>query len=139
MELKCIKCGKCCKDGIIHKGFVVVYPSEINNFAELFSCNKKDFLSHYCVRDEITVHNRKVSYYIIKKEKGKCMFLKDNLCSIYENRPIQCRLAPYGYFAYKSLWKKIKCVDSEKLKKCNSIDNDTELMKELLKGYEEYI
>ncbi len=30
-----------------------------------------------------------------KTENGKCIFLKDNLCSIYEVRPLVCRVYPF--------------------------------------------
>jgi Fe-S-cluster containining protein len=33
--------------------------------------------------------------YIMRKKEGKCIFLKDKLCSIYEVRPIICRFYPF--------------------------------------------
>lgn len=32
----------------------------------------------------------------MKKQSGKCVFLSENLCSIYEARPIICRFYPFS-------------------------------------------
>jgi len=34
-------------------------------------------------------------YQMRKTENGKCFFLKDNLCSIYQIRPLICRFYPF--------------------------------------------
>ncbi len=33
--------------------------------------------------------------YLMRKEDGRCVFLRDNLCSIYELRPVICRFYPF--------------------------------------------
>jgi len=33
--------------------------------------------------------------YIMKKKDGKCFFLRDKECSIYEKRPLICRFYPF--------------------------------------------
>lgn len=33
--------------------------------------------------------------YMMKKEGGRCIFLRDDLCSIYDIRPIICRFYPF--------------------------------------------
>ena len=33
--------------------------------------------------------------YRMRKKGGRCIFLRDNLCSIYEIRPIICRFYPF--------------------------------------------
>jgi len=42
--------------------------------------------------------NHSNSSYVFEMKKlneGKCIFLKDNLCLIYENRPLICRFYPF--------------------------------------------
>lgn len=34
-------------------------------------------------------------YEMIKNSEGKCFFLKDDQCSIYESRPLICRFYPF--------------------------------------------
>ncbi len=39
--------------------------------------------------------NRSELYADLDRGDGVCKYLKDNLCSIYENRPLQCRVDAY--------------------------------------------
>ncbi|MFA5049405.1 MAG: YkgJ family cysteine cluster protein [Candidatus Micrarchaeia archaeon] len=52
-------------------------------------------------------------YFLVlsRKKNGSCIFLgKDNLCAIYNERPIVCRIYPFRYRNEKILYKdKIKC------------------------------
>jgi Fe-S-cluster containining protein len=45
-------------------------------------------------------HKNTGGFYIHKtvtKPKKACPFLKDNLCSIHDTKPVACKDAPYGY------------------------------------------
>lgn len=34
--------------------------------------------------------------FLLKKQDKSCNYLEDNLCSIYENRPYNCKIYPFG-------------------------------------------
>lgn len=86
---KCIRCGNCCR-----LGFIELSDGDID-------CIRKD--GHDDFVDIIKSGKRK-----LKKDRGLCVFLKDNSCSIYNVRPEVCRKFPffslYGRINYARLW-----------------------------------
>jgi len=44
------------------------------------------------------------SYQIKKTENGKCIFLRDKACSIYEFRPLICRFYPFRLYLKKDVY-----------------------------------
>jgi Fe-S-cluster containining protein len=88
VRFKCEKCAICCGDTknrvrrilllrIEAKSISQKTHESVNNFAE-----KLDGIEPYI--------------YMMKKTKnGKCIFLKDDLCTIYRTRPLICRFYPF--------------------------------------------
>lgn len=84
INFSCKKCGYCCK-----RGFVYLTKEEIKNIALFLKLNIKKFIEIYT--ENILWLGR-----VLKFEKNKCVFLnKNNLCLIYEARPLQCSKFPY--------------------------------------------
>jgi Fe-S-cluster containining protein len=88
VRFKCEKCALCCGDtkdrvrrilllGIEAKGISLKTHKSVNNFAE-----KIDGFDPYVSMMK-------------KTENGKCIFLRDNLCTIYQTRPLICRFYPF--------------------------------------------
>ncbi|WP_423791990.1 YkgJ family cysteine cluster protein [Methanocaldococcus indicus] len=80
---RCVRCGKCCISP------PTVTKKDIQNIAGYLNISFKDFIKKYC-----RYFNGKRGE--IKKVNGKCVFFKDNGCSIYKVRPIICRFRPYS-------------------------------------------
>ncbi len=77
-----------------------------------------------------------IELYMLKSVNDRCIFLTDqNLCSIYESRPKQCRNAPYNFFSKVDIWKSLPCIDIDYLRQCDSSAVDEEIVAELLVGY----
>lgn len=89
LRFKCTGCGKCCTGG---PGVVWITEEEMVGIARLLSISIELFRRRY-IR---LVDNR---YALIEKKitetQYDCVFLKDNKCSVYQARPIQCRTYPW--------------------------------------------
>jgi hypothetical protein len=82
VKFNCTKCGKCCT-GQPHQG-VRLSPSDASRIISLIGPPAYRLA---------TAH--KSDHPQLKMPNGKCVFLKDNLCMIYEARPDQCRTFPF--------------------------------------------
>lgn len=87
-KFKCKKCGFCCNFAII------LYPFDIMNICRHLNIKTKEFLEKYAV---IVPDENKIMRCVLKKAP-KCLFNKDNLCTIYNARPVRCRLFPIGRY-----------------------------------------
>lgn len=86
LRFSCTQCGKCCTGS---PGFVWVTEEEVAQMAEHLNITAEAFAKAY---------TRKVGNRLSLLEHSKnydCVFLKDNQCSIYGNRPKQCRTFPW--------------------------------------------
>ncbi|HIP34804.1 MAG TPA: YkgJ family cysteine cluster protein [Methanothermococcus okinawensis] len=79
----CRKCGRCCYDP------PTVTKKDIGNICGYLKIAFKEFVKRYVDHFNGTVGE-------LRRIKKKCIFLKDNKCSIYPVRPLICRLRPYS-------------------------------------------
>ena len=130
---RCIKCGKCCR-GCIGP---FVFPSDVKRISEALVVSPQYFLTTYCSSYMLHYKNHQAEIYYLKNTENVCVFLKDNLCSIYEVRPYQCVYAPYQFFAdAPEIWEHLPCIDKNLLQKCDSEKNEIRMFSELLgNGY----
>lgn len=113
----CNGCDLCCR-----KYKIYMFPSEAKAIARKLKINYKEFVEKYLdiyielfsfEKDvqtdflDITLNKKKYSAFVtlaLKQEKQACVFLKDKQCSIYNARPLTCRLFPdfkfYGEHYY---------------------------------------
>lgn len=64
----------------------------------------------------------------LKKQKdGKCIFLKNKKCSIYQFRPKICRI--YPYWAMRLLDNSLKIIEHDTTKRCPIIQADEQILK----------
>lgn len=85
LRFTCTQCGDCCTGA---PGYVWVNKQEITALAARFQTTIEDFESRY-VR-QVGVRKSLVEY-----DNGDCVFLKDRKCTVYEDRPRQCRTWPF--------------------------------------------
>ena len=81
-EIDCKKCANCCKQ--ISPLF---NQNDIKRFVRGLALRAEELKSSFLQKDEET------GKYIFKVHP--CPFLKDNLCTNYENRPADCRSFPH--------------------------------------------
>ncbi|MGC4003917.1 MAG: YkgJ family cysteine cluster protein [Pirellulales bacterium] len=85
LKFTCTECGDCCTGA---PGVVWVSPEEIAAFAKRLAMDVTDFETKYVRK----VGNRKS---LTEYENGDCVFLVDRKCTVYEDRPRQCRTWPF--------------------------------------------
>jgi Fe-S-cluster containining protein len=89
-EFECIQCGKCCK----WDGYVFLDDADIKKMSDsITDGDKEKFLNEY------TENLDKGKYLVLgnKPNSKECVFLEDNKCSIYKDRPKQCRDFPVSF------------------------------------------
>jgi Fe-S-cluster containining protein len=86
LHFQCTGCGKCCTGS---PGYVFLSESDLQKAARYLNLSIQDFAKKYTRLIEGT-------YALLDRARSDdCIFLKDNLCSIYEARPTQCRTFPW--------------------------------------------
>ena len=84
--IDCTTCANCCRE---------VKPTfseeEVNRVARRIGMERRRFIERYLERSEACSENP------WQTRTTPCPFLKDNLCSVYEDRPADCSGYPYLY------------------------------------------
>ncbi|NLW51644.1 MAG: YkgJ family cysteine cluster protein [Candidatus Brocadiaceae bacterium] len=97
LRFECTRCNLCCTG---EPGFVWVTRSRMERMAEFLSMPVREFAARYC---------RRVWWRVSLKERanGDCVFLTPQGCSVYQERPEQCRSFPFWHdlLASPTAWK----------------------------------
>jgi len=80
--IDCTKCGNCCKNMN-----AAMDESEMKKLASCLSKTSQEFSKNYCSHDEIE------NVFFIKSLP--CVFLADNKCTVYKQRPESCAEFPH--------------------------------------------
>lgn len=85
---ECKKCGLCCKwDGV-----VLLNAKDIERLVSRIGCDKATFFDEYT---NMTEFGRRALN--DKPGSSECVFLENDRCTIYEDRPQQCKDFPWKY------------------------------------------
>ena len=84
--IDCTKCANCCRE--VHPTFS---EEEVYRLARRLAMTREQFIQAYLERSEPDTDNPWTT------RMTPCPFLKDNLCSVYEDRPADCSGYPYLY------------------------------------------
>jgi Fe-S-cluster containining protein len=100
LRFSCTYCGECCR---LPGGKVRISSEEIEAISRYLFMYRESFLEEYAVHDE-------QGWALEDEGHSACIFLKDDLCSIYEVRPRQCHTFPFWPENLKSAyrWKQLK-------------------------------
>ncbi|HMK94238.1 MAG TPA: YkgJ family cysteine cluster protein [Candidatus Limnocylindrales bacterium] len=88
LRFKCNRCGLCCGDTKQKTRRILLLETEAEKIASQTCRPTTDFSGK--ISD-----NEPYVYEMKKSGEGKCVFLKDNQCSIYPSRPLICRCYPF--------------------------------------------
>ncbi len=80
----CTACGNCCKEVV-----PTLSEAEVEKLASRLSLSRAEFESKYLKPAESAAGNPWMM------RERPCAFLKDNRCTVYEDRPANCRDYPY--------------------------------------------
>ena len=84
-HIDCTKCANCCRQSIVS-----LRAAEVARIAVFLGMDEAEAAQHYTVRDAESPRAR-----TLRTGKDGCVFLKDNLCTIYPARPEACRNFPH--------------------------------------------
>ena len=89
LRFQCTRCALCCGDVKTRARRILLLKSEVEQISQAIAKPAQEFA------DEI--EDREPYVYEMKKtaEEGKCFFLSDSACAIYELRPLICRFYPF--------------------------------------------
>ena len=79
-------CGDCCRDSQSRERRILLTEADVRQIEKL------EVGIEFCSKDEKTAgpYTHKMA-----KKDGDCVFLSNNLCIIYKNRPLICRFYPF--------------------------------------------
>ncbi len=84
--IDCTACANCCRE--MHPSFS---EEEVDRLARRLGMERQQFIEAYLERTKEAGEN------LWQTRGTPCPFLKDNLCSVYEDRPADCSGYPYLY------------------------------------------
>ena len=88
VHFECSRCALCCRGTENKSRTILILKKE----AEKISGKTQKGIDEFAERKE----GAEPYVYVMRKTSdGKCVFLKDNLCTIYETRPLICRFYPF--------------------------------------------
>lgn len=87
----CKKCGVCCKKQKV----VLLTVYDIFRVSRHIGMSPNDFFKRYCTKSTKFNSDGLKRFYL--RADGGCPFLKDNLCSIQEIKPVVCAQNPFYY------------------------------------------
>ena len=82
----CLRCGRCCKLE------VVVSESELKTIEEKYPEKVKEVER---IRKYKQISHELYSLLFSTEKHSECIFLKNNLCTIHNYKPVLCKLYPY--------------------------------------------
>ena len=89
IRFECQGSGNCCVSRGTY-GFVYLSQKDIKTLSIGFKTTEQNFVKNYCQKTDGFIHLKE-----LKKNNGNCIFLKENKCTVYKSRPIQCRTWPF--------------------------------------------
>ena len=87
IRFECQRCAKCCGDTPERERKVLMLEREVEQISDITKLEPEEFS---------TPASRSEPYrYKMRKQDGKCIFLKGADCQIYNHRPLLCRFFPF--------------------------------------------
>jgi Fe-S-cluster containining protein len=117
------------------EGTTYIDIDEIFALGEKLQCSTKTLLENYINFGEkivrINKKEIKFKFFMIKQQKGACIFLQGHECKIYSARPFQCQQFPFWFelFNNKKLYREIQktCQGFGKGRKYNAAEIELRL------------
>jgi len=100
LKFRCTGCGNCCKGTAVY-----ITPDDVHRIVKGTGRSPLDFIRFFydkflpiAKRDTFAIRfGKRRAVMGLKWKSGHCMFLgKDNMCDIYEHRPVTCRQHPFN-------------------------------------------
>ncbi|MDR2481520.1 MAG: YkgJ family cysteine cluster protein [Spirochaetaceae bacterium] len=101
LRWSCKRCSNCCR---YESGYVFLSRNDLSNLSRALKMPPDEFIQVYC---RWISPDGKIEYLVVKELSNRdCFFWKDG-CSIYDIRPVQCRIFPFwqGCMADEEVWR----------------------------------
>jgi hypothetical protein len=89
VRFKCERCALCCGDAKNRARSILLLRIEAERISQKTLKSVEDFAEK--------IEEFEPYAYRMKKKDGKCVFLRDNLCTIYQVRPLICTFYPFEF------------------------------------------
>lgn len=130
-QIQCKQCGFCCKN--LRKYSVMIFPEDIRKLSKKLEITEDKFVESYCEFNDMLFEDEWIQICYLKTDNTDCPFLRENLCTVHLQKPVQCKRTPYHFFAYYEIWGYMPCVNKRCYPEGNSYLDDITLMKKILK------
>jgi Fe-S-cluster containining protein len=88
LKFECNKCALCCGNTKDKTRHILILENEAEEIRKQTNSNINDFC--FEIKDQ-----QPYRFEMEKQQDGKCFFLKQNTCNIYNFRPLICRFYPF--------------------------------------------
>ncbi len=88
LRFECSKCAICCGDTQTRTRHILLTQQEVELISKKLSKQVGDIAARSAHREPYVFEMRKTT-------DGKCLFLTDEICTIYSLRPLVCRFYPF--------------------------------------------
>ena len=82
-QIDCTQCANCCRVTDVE-----ITARDVEKLTKFLGMSRDEFLRDFTARDEF-------DDLILRRTEAGCVFLQDNLCSVYEARPQNCMNFPH--------------------------------------------
>lgn len=89
LQFSCTRCSSCCRHT---PGYVFLSEKDISNLLRATKTTRAYFLKKYC---RIVSVNGFYRLSLREKANYDCVFWADGKCTVYKNRPLQCKSYPF--------------------------------------------
>ncbi len=89
LRFTCTHCSRCCRH---ESGYVFLSQRDLDRLASHFNITTQAVSARYCRVVHTSFGNR---LSLREHSNLDCVLWKDGGCSVYESRPLQCRLYPF--------------------------------------------
>ncbi|MEM2637797.1 MAG: YkgJ family cysteine cluster protein [Candidatus Hadarchaeales archaeon] len=87
VQFECQRCARCCGDAPHRSRVIYLLEKEVEKISNITNMHPMQFASPISGAGKFK--------YKMKRRGGACIFLKNGACTIYEHRPLVCRLYPF--------------------------------------------
>jgi Fe-S-cluster containining protein len=94
----CTQCGECCRN-LNADWKVFLNFEDVQRLAAHLHLRPEAVVATHCNDESFELGDECVEIFSLKSVDGKCLLLNENnLCSVHEAKPAQCRFGPFGLF-----------------------------------------
>jgi Fe-S-cluster containining protein len=89
LRFGCTQCSRCCRHD---SGYVFLSENDLDALLRRLKTDRQSFIQRYCTWVPLGF-GKQLS--LAEQENNDCVFWTDGGCSVYEDRPLQCRTYPF--------------------------------------------